>query len=209
MKEKIHYVIEAVIIIAVIILFVFQFSGSKAPSTVGDKVHSKTELTHENAIKLAFLDIDSLMENYNFAIDLNEQFTKRYENTKASLAERARKLDADIKSFQRKVETNSFLSQERARAEEEAIYKKRDEYVAYENQLSEDINKDQMRMHKELRTSIMENLNVFIKSKGYHLVFGKSNDNILYGDNAYNITAEFIDYINKQYSPSSTTKPAE
>ena len=35
MKEKLHYAIEAVLAVAVIILFVFQFSDNKKSSEIG------------------------------------------------------------------------------------------------------------------------------------------------------------------------------
>lgn len=208
MKEKIHYAIEAVLAVAVVILFVLQFSGNKKPSDV-NAVASGGESSSESAMPIAYIDVDSLMSNYTYSIDLNEQITKKYENLRANFTERARKLHNEVADFNRKYETGAFLSAERAQSEAQRLQKKEEELQQLQAQMSEEFAAEQFRMNEQLRNTIISQLREFNQDKKYQFVYGKMNDNILYADDAYNITGHVIDFLNKKYSASPATKPAE
>ncbi|MDR1525347.1 MAG: OmpH family outer membrane protein [Tannerella sp.] len=206
MKEKIHYVIEAVLAVAVIILFVLQFSDKKKSAPVAVASNSSAA---ESPMPIAFIDVDSLMSNYIYSIDLNEQITKKFENSRANLTEKLRKLQSEAADFQRKVDTGSFLSRERLEAEQQRLMKKDQDLQELQAQMSQELGEEQLRMNVELRKTIISQLREFNKGKGYQIVYGKMNDNILYADEAYDITGEVIEYLNRQYASSPSAKTDE
>ena len=208
MKEKVHYVIEAVLAVAVIILFVFQFSGNKTSSSANVAVSGGESVPGET-MPIAYIDVDSLMANYTLSIDLSEQLTKQMENAQANLVEKGRRFQTEAAEFQRKMETNAFLNEERAKQEHERMLKKRDELQQLEATMAEEIDEKRFRLGEELRNTIVSQLQEYNKNKGFHIIYGKRNDNILLSDNAYNITAEVINYLNKQHAVSPEPKPAE
>jgi outer membrane protein len=163
----------------------------------------------ENAMPIAFIDVDSLMSNYIYSIDLNEQITKKFENSRASLTEKLRKLQSDAADFQRKAETGSFLSRERMEAEQQRLMKRDQDLQQLQAQMSQELSEEQMRMNEELRKTIITQLTEFNKSKGYHIVYGKINDNILYADDTYNVTGEVIEFLNSRYASSPAAKTDE
>ena len=57
-------------------------------------------------VKIAFVEIDSLLTKYNFCKDLNEMIIKKEENIRTTLNEKAKKLEKDMAEFQRKYENN-------------------------------------------------------------------------------------------------------
>jgi len=208
MKEKLHYAIEAVLAVAVIILFVLQFSDNKKLS--GSKVSApENKNILGEFMPIAYIEIDSLMSNYTYSIDLNEQMVKKMENSRANFTERMRRFDAEVAEFQRKFQTNAFLSQERAEAEQQRLIKKQEELQNLEAQLSQEIAEEQFRMNDDLRKTIITNLREFNKGKNYQIVMGKMNDNILYADDAYNITTDVVEFLNKQHAASPASKPSE
>jgi outer membrane protein len=208
MKEKIHYVIEVALSVAVIILFVIQFSGNKK-SASGDAAVTDSAFVSGGTMPIAFIDVDSLMANYTYSIDLNEQITKKFENSRANVTEKLRKLQSDAADFQRKVETGSFLSRERAEAEQQRLMKRDQDLQEFQAQMSQELLEEQQRMNEELRKTIMLQLREYNKGKGYQIVYGKLNDNILYADDAYNITSEVIDFLNRRHASSPATKTDE
>ena len=208
MKEKIHYVIEAVLVVAVIILFVFQFSGNKKSSNANNASTENGAASGE-IMPMAYIEIDSLMSKYTYAIDLNEQMLKKVENSNANLTEKGRKLETEMIEFQRKLETNAFLTRERAESEQQRILKKREELQKLDEQLSKEISDEYARMSEEVRKTIITHLREFNKDRNYQIVYGKMNDNILFANEAYNITTEVVEYLNKQYAASPVTKAGE
>jgi outer membrane protein len=207
MKEKIHYVIEGALCVAVIVLFALFFSGNRISNFSGNSSSDSSSFAG-STLPMAYIDVDSLMSKYQYSIDLLEQLTKKYENSRANLTEKLRKWQSEAADFQRKYETNSFLSQERAQAEQQRLIKKQEELQQLEAQLSQEFGDEQMRLNESLRKAIISQLKEFNKDKGYHIVYGKINDNILYADDAYNITNEVIDFLNKNYAatPEDTSK---
>ena len=208
MKEKLHYAIEAVLAVAVIILFVFQFSDNKKSS--GSKsIASEGKGISGEYMPIAYIEIDSLMSSYTYATDLNEQMVKRVENSRANFTEKMRRFDSEVAEFQRKAQTNAFLSQERAEAEQQRLLKKQEELQNLEAQLSQEISEENFRMSTDIRNTIITQLREYNNGKNYQIVLGKMNDNILYADDAYNITTEVVEFLNKQYAASPVAKPSE
>jgi len=206
MNEKLHYLIEAALAVAVIILFVLVFGGRKG-AAVETKEAVSVDNTETKSIPIAYIDVDSLLMNYTFAIDLNEQMAKKLENYRANMTEQLRKFEADAAEFDRKAKTNAFLSRERAEAEQQRILRKQEELQKKDEQYKLELADEQKRSNEELTNTIITKIREFNKDKKYHLIFGKMNDNILYADNAYNITAEVIEFLNSQSKPSSVLKP--
>ncbi|MDR2472638.1 MAG: OmpH family outer membrane protein [Tannerella sp.] len=197
MKDIIHYVIEAVLAIAVVILFVLS-SGNKPVSKVVTGV-SDTAVMCSKPLPFAYVDIDSLMQNYTLSIDLNEQLAKKIENAHVTLTEKKRKLQSEAADFDRKLETGSFLNRERAEAEQHRLQTKAIEIKELEEKMTLEIQEDQQRMNIDLSTTVISQVRNYNRDKGYQIIYGKSRDNILYADDVYNITAEVIDYLNSTH----------
>ena len=73
-------------------------------------------------MKIAYVEIDSLLTKYRFWNDLNELMIQKEENIRTTLNEKAKALDAAMRDFQRKYENNGFVSQESALKGEEANF---------------------------------------------------------------------------------------
>jgi outer membrane protein len=205
MKEKIHYVIEAALGIAVIVLFALFFSGNRKID-VSETGSLDSSSYAGSSLPMAYINMDSLMLKYQYSIDLADQIARKYENSHANLTEKVRKLQSEANDFQRKVDTGSFLSQERAQSEQQRLMKKQEELQQLEAQLSQELGDEQMRLNEDLRKAIISHLKEFNKNKGYHIIFG-NRDNILYANDIYNITSEVIEFLNKNYTPASGETP--
>ena len=207
MKEKIHYAIEAALAVAIIILFVLQFAGNKTP--VDSNIAVSSEEGSSKIMSIAYIEMDSLMSTYTYSLDMSEQIARKIESSNATLTERARKLQKEMDEFQRKQQAGAFLSQERMQNEYQRISKMQEELQQKEAELSQELQEERFLLQEELRKTIITQLNDYNKDKGYHLIYGKSNDYILYANPIYNITAEMIEYLNKQYSLNAHTKTNE
>ena len=205
MKEKIHYAIEAALGIAVIILFVLFFSGNKDSSQT-NVVVAPAEIVSET-MSIAYVDLDSLLNNYSYSIDLNEYLAKNLETSRADMAEQVNRFQKEIAEYQKKAETGSFLTRERQIAEEQRLTKKNEDLEKMQARLSQDYSDEQMRWNESMRQEISAKLKEYNKDKGYHIIYGKAGENILYAHDAYNITAEILEYLNNNYTQPSGLKP--
>ena len=72
--------------------------------------------------------------------------------------------------------------------------------------MAQEFDEERFRMSEELRLTIIAQLLEYNKSKEYQVIFGKRNDNILFAAESFNITAEIIEFLNRQYTASPATK---
>ena len=68
--KNINYVINGVLAVAVVILYIMQFSGKKE-SSVTRTFASAGDTTA--LLPIAYVNVDSLLLNYNYSKDLNER----------------------------------------------------------------------------------------------------------------------------------------
>ena len=200
--KNIHYIIEGVLAVAIIILFVLQFAGKKESS-----FSPKFALSGDSAkvLPIAYVNVDSLLLNYQYSKDLNEKIVTLQENYRADVNQRTNSLQGELQDFQRKVDNNAFLTRERAEQESQRLSKKRDDLQAYADKLQQDFAQRQQQLNERLRDTIVAQLKSFNKSRGYQVIFSNNmGDNILYAQpNAYDITSEFLGVLNKNYTPKS------
>jgi len=207
MREKIHYAIEAALALAVLILFVLHF--------IGNKISSDSPITYTNErneveiMPVAYIDIDSLLLNYKYSIDINEVLTRYYENSQAKLTEQWRKFQTEAEDFQRKVDTQTFANRERAESEAQRLAKKQEDLQKLGAQYSQEFEEKQISMREKLRQILNLHLKEYNNSKGYHFIYGKFGDNMLYSNEIYNITTEVLDYLNQRYADDPSLKPTD
>ena len=161
------------------------------------------DATGSSNMKIAFVEIDSLLTKYNFWNDLSEQMIKKEENSRTLLNEKGKKLEKEAAEFQRKYENNGFVSPERAQQEYQRIQKQQQDLAELQQKLANELAAENQKNSLELRDSINSFLKVYNQTKGYDLIISNTAfDNLLYGNPAYNITDEIVEGLNARYNPS-------
>ena len=183
--KNINYVINGVLAVAVVILYIMQFSGKKE-SSVTRTFASAGDTTA--LLPIAYVNVDSLLLNYNYSKDLN-------------ITQKARSLQGEMQDFQRKVENNAFLTRERAEQEQQRLLNKQQELQNLDNQLAQELMQEQQKLNEQLRDTVVSQLKAFNLGRGYQVVFSNTvGDNILLAGDSYDITGELLEYLNKNYS---------
>lgn len=158
-------------------------------------------------LKIAYVEIDSLLTKYKFSTDLNEQMIQKEENIRTTLNEKAKDLDAEMREFQRKLENNGFASRERAEQENLRISQKQRDLQQLQEKLTNELQAENQKKSLQLRDSINSFLKIYNKDKGYSLIISNTGfDNLLYADPAFNITDEIVKGLNDRYTPEKDKK---
>jgi len=198
--KNVNYLISGVLAVAVIILFVMQCSDNKTEqNTVGNKFANFGDSV--SSLPVAYFYIDTLLQNYNFAKDLNEQITRKQENARANLTQQARNLESEINEFRYKAQNGAFLTQARAEQEQERLMKKQQDLQNMDAKLTQELIDETNRMNEQLRDTIMSHLRIFNQDKKYQIIISSDATNpIFLADEVYNITGEIVDYLNRRWS---------
>ena len=152
-------------------------------------------------IKVAYVEIDTLLSQYNFCIDLNEAMVKKSENVRLTLNQKAKELEKQKQDFQNKYENNAFLTQERAQQEYNRIAKLEQDLQELSTKLQNELLAENEKNNLMLRDSIKAFIEQYNAIQGYSLIFSNTGlDNLLFADPSYNITNDIVSGLNARYS---------
>ena len=194
------YILNGLMALALVLMFT-QCADNKSN---GSTNNAPAAVSGPANMKIAYVEIDSLLTKYRFWNDLNEMMIKKEENIRTTLNEKAKDLDSEIREFQRKLENNGFASRERAEQENLRISQKQRDLQQLQEKLSNELQAENQKNSLQLRDSINSFLKIYNKDKGYSLIISNTGfDNLLYADPAFNITNEIVEGLNARYVPAS------
>ena len=194
--KRLNNVMSGLAALAIAVLF-SQCTGNSNTQTT----NAPAQAANLTGMKIAYVEIDTLLSQYNFCIDLNEEMVKKSENVRLTLNQKAKELDEQKQEFQTKYQNNAYLSQERAQQEYNRIAKLEQDLQQLSNQLQSELMQENEKNSLQLRDSINAFLKEYNKTKGYSLIISNTGfDNLLYADSIYNITREIVDGLNARYS---------
>ena len=186
--------LTVILLAAVIVLFVLVI---KKPKCSQEGTCTATTSIEMNNLPLAYINVDSLLLQYDFAINANDALMRKQEDARLKINSQAKRLQEEMNDFQRKLENNAFLSRARAEQEQTRLLQKQEELQKLDAQLTEELMIEQQNMSLQLRDSINNILKVYNADNRYQLIISNtSGDNLLYADEAYNITNDVVELLN-------------
>ena len=153
----------------------------------------------QGGLKIAYVDIDSLLSNYKLSVKLNNDMLRKTENAQLTLGEKAKSIQADMADFQKKLENNVFATRERAENEQARIIKRQEEYARLEQRLAGELAAEEQKNSIALRDSINNFMKEYNAAHGYDIILSRMGENILFANEALDITKEVIDGLNNRY----------
>lgn len=192
--KRFTYLMNVLAAVAVTVLF-SQCAGNAAQQQSAPVQGGVSDM------KIAYVEVDSLLAKYNFCVDLNEAMVKKGENVRLTINQKANDLNKQKREFETKVQNNAYLTQERAQQEYNRIAKLEQDLQALSTKLQNELVSENEKNSLQLRDSINAFLKEYNKTKGYSMIFSNTGfDNLLYADSCYNITQEIIEGLNARYS---------
>ena len=191
--NKILIAVNVLLVAAVATLFGLVLSG-KSNEPVSEVV------ADAEVLPVAYVNVDSVLVKYNFAIDANEQWMKKQEDARLKINTKLRSFHNDVNDFQRKLQNNAFLSRERAEQAQQALAKKEQDIQQLEAKLTQEILEENQKVNAQLADSLTNYLNIFNKEAKYHIIFSNNaKDNLLLANEQYDITEKIIEGLNARY----------
>ena len=159
--------------------------------------------TSATGMKIAYVEVDSLMTQYNFAKDYSVTLERKSNNARNTLTQKGNALQAAVNNFQQKMNNNGFQSREQAASVQAAIQRQQNDLQALQARLENELASETAKFNEALRDSLQNFLLAYNKDKKYDLILSKAGDNILYAEVKYDITQDIINGLNKRYKPSA------
>ena len=169
--------------------------GNKAKEVEEKAVEPETE----TGLKIAYVEIDTLMSQYQFCKDYAELANVEGENIQRTLTGKQRTLEQHAAAMQKKYESNGFTSQEELTRAQQSLQTEQQALQELSERLQASFMEEQAKFNEEMRDSVQKFLKQYNKSKKYDFIMAKAGDNMLLANPKYDITAEVVKGLNKRY----------
>ena len=157
-------------------------------------------------MKIAYVEVDSLMTQYEFCKEFTLILQKKSNNARNTLNQKGQALQSAMQNFQQKLNNNGFTSREQAEGQQAAIQRQQQSLQELQARLENELANETAKYNEGLRDSLQHFLASYNKDKKYDLILTKQGDNILYANKRFDITNDVINGLNKHYK--STLKTA-
>ena len=154
-----------------------------------------------SGLKIAYIDVDSLLANYTFYQDLAEEMTRKEENYRLVLTEEATKWQKDVEDHQKKISNGVYSSVERAQSEENRLAKRQQSLQEKSDKYTQELLAERDANSQKISETVDNFVKEYNKTHGYNMIISKAS--LLYADEALNITAEILDGLNAAYNQTS------
>lgn len=188
-------VVSAVLFVAVAVLYVLHFSGKKSN---GSGEGGANDDGTSSELKIAYIKVDSLVVNYDFAQEMHDGFTKQQESFTREYGEKRSRFESQAAAFQEKVQRGGFLTQERAMQERDRLMGEEQQIGKLDQELSAKLAQLQAENNKQLLDSVMNYLKIYNKDKKYSYILNAAE--VLIGDETQNVTKEVLVGLNARYT---------
>ncbi len=151
-----------------------------------------------SGLKIAYIDVDSLLANYTFYQDLAEEMTRKEENYRLALTEENNKLQKEYAEHQKKLANGVYSSAERAQSEENRFQKRNQSLMDKSEKYSQELMAESNANSQKISETVDNFVKEYNKTHGYNMIISKAS--LLYADDALNITAEILEGLNAAYN---------
>lgn len=196
--NKTQIVVDAILAVAVIALFTLFFTRKPAEKAVAS---AENVVVADSNLPIAYLNLDSVLTQYQFAIEASDKLMTKQEDARLKLNTKARTLQSEAADFQRKLENGAFMSRDRAEQKQQELLKKQNDLQELEAKLTNDIMLENQKLNMQLADTINNFLREFNADGRYQVIFANAGkDNILQAADGYDITADVVEALNTRYN---------
>lgn len=183
---------------AVVVAMGFSNCCNNAAAPAACVSNDSTSCANSNLI--AFVDVDSIIDNYKYAQELNDALMKKYANMKSKLDREAKTLEKDITTFQDKVQKGIFLTTQRAEEEQQRLLQRQQELANLEAEYTREMANEQQYMESQLFDKISAYITKYNTPERYKFILTRTiGGSMWYANESYNITNDIIEGLNAEY----------
>ena len=188
--KNLSLVLNAILLVAVGVLYYLHFSTGKSSSTSESTVAA-------GDLKIAYINADTVLKYYEYLKTTKVKMEEKTKKMDQDYRNRAMGLQNEIAAYQRNV-SNMTLGQ--VKAVEEDLGKKQQNLQMYQQSLSQQLMEEEAKIQRELYDRITVFLKKYGSEKGLQIVlkFDPTSD-VLFAGQPLDISQDVITGLNAEY----------
>lgn len=212
--KKAPLIINAVLIVAVAVLYYLHFSSCNSSCGAGDSTDSLAAAKpivmspkEIKASKIVYINSDILNEQYDFVKDLTAAAQSKQTRLQSTYETKAQKFQQDYTDLQEKA-SQGLLSENQATTAQNDLIKRKEELDKMELQLQgmmEEIQKS----NEEVRQNVVDYVKEYNKNGQYNYILTYTDNPggfLILANDSLDITREIVDGLNAQYKAKKENK---
>lgn len=199
--KNLSLIINAVLFVAVVVLYVLFFTGGKAPASMSEIQKNDTSSLSLAREGIVYINIDTVLQNYDMYHTLSNNLQEKLKTSEAQLAAKQKSFQKEVSDFQYKVE-RGLLTRSEAEIQQQQLAQKEQSLYQLQNDLQMQLAEEEQVAQNKVLNSIMVYLDKLEETGTYQyqFVLGTTfGGNILYADENKNITEAVIKGLNEEY----------
>ena len=199
--KKTSFLVQALLAIAVIVLYVLHFCGSGGKGIVAGGTgssDSSSVVAAEGSI--VYIQIDSLVNKYDMFHELRLEFEQKTNAANDDLTKRGRSFEREAKDFQEKVQ-KGLITRSQAEELQMKLQQKQQDLQQYAEKLRIDMSEEETVMLRRIYDAVLTYLTEYNKSHNYSLILSTSGSTnaVMQGHPSLNITQDVLKGLNGSY----------
>jgi outer membrane protein len=191
--KKISVVLYVVLFAAVALLFVLHFTGGNKGKASG------THVTGKPGEGIAYVNIDTVIINFDMANDRKNDLMAKQKSAEAELNSKGVAYQKGVNDYQDKV-NKGLVTRAAAQQMEQALLQQQQELVNLRDKLQQDLMEEQNVMNRQVIDYITKFLEENKSDYNYQYILGKSFGSlVLYSDQGLDITKQVLEALNNKY----------
>ena len=166
------------------------------PRKLVSKEKSSADAGAPQNFRMAYFEMDSLENNYEYVKDIRAALKEKEENMNRELQSLGTKFRQEMAAWQQK---GSAISQEESEQMNRRYQQMNEAYGKREQQLKEALGEESQKKLMDVNKKITEFLKEYNKTKGYTYIITNEQSLIYYKDSVYDITVDVVNGLNDLY----------
>lgn len=194
--KNISLILNVILFILVGVLFYLQFTEKKSSSAVPQVI--KTDGKSVTVPQIAYIDIDSFQANYDYFKTGKSKLEAKQKSMEAELERSMSAFQAEYNSLVQKAQT---MTEEEGMAAQQKLAEKQQKIEERKQSMEMQFMKETSDFNIELQERIIAYLKKYNANGAYTYILPYSREtiNLLYVNDAYNITTEVLKGMNEEY----------
>lgn len=155
-------------------------------------------------LPIAYVNVDSLLNNYDFAKDLSKELINKAEDSKTELNIKLKALDKKKADFQKKYDNQGFLSEKSFQDAYNAIQQEEAKLMQLNEQLQMELQQQTAILNNRMNDTIRNIIKEYNEQMHFELIFSNTHgdlfENLILDAPKYDITTDVLNILNERYA---------
>lgn len=152
--------------------------------------------------KVVYVDTNVLMSKYQGMIDAHAEFEKKAAKWQANVDTLIKNFQDELKSYEK--QRLKMTAKERE-LKEELLNNRQNQLNQYREAIAKKAKEENQRMTQTVLNNVNDYIKEYGKRKGYRYILGANGSgNVVYANDAYNITDDLLKGLNEEYNKISS-----